>query len=148
MINNALRRLVDDVLDKGQIDDTDVAALMRDILPEGALQREDIDVLVALDRAVPVSTEFWRNWLVAVTVDFAVWASRPTGVVTREQAHWLVATLGVGEGPTDTAIRIAFEVVREAESCDEMLLTFAMRHGSAPARAASTSMLDRAALVS
>lgn len=148
MINNDLRRLVDDVLDKGRIDETDVAMLMRDILPEGALQREDIDVLVALDRAVKSSCELWSNWLVAVSVDFAVWISRPTGIITREQAHWLVSTLGVGEGPTPTAIRIAFEVVREAESCDETLVTFAMRHGSAPARVASISMLDRAALVS
>jgi hypothetical protein len=148
MINNDLRRLVDDILDKGRIDESDVALLMRDILPEGALQREDIDVLVALDRAVKNSCEFWRNWLVAVSVDFAVWMSRPTGIVTREQAHWLVATLGVGEGPTETAVRIAFEVVREADSCDETLMTFAMRNGNAAARSQSTSMLDRAALVS
>ena len=148
MINNALRRLVDDVLDKGRIEENDVKMLMRDILPDGALQREDIDVLVALDRAVKDSCEFWRNWLVAVSVDFAVWASRPTGVVTREQAHWLVATLGVGDGPSETAVRIAFEVVREAESCDETLLTFAMRHDSVRARSASTSMLDKAILVS
>jgi hypothetical protein len=148
MMNNALRRFVEDILDKGQLDETDVKRLHRDIMPEGAASRDEIDVLVALDRAVPAPCEAFAEWLTATTVDFAVWQSRPTGHITREQAHWLVATLGVGEGPTPTAARIAFEIVREAESCDEWLVTFAMRNDTAKGREACTSMLDRAALVS
>jgi hypothetical protein len=148
MMNNALRRFVEDVLDKRQIDMNDVKCLNQEILPEGASSRDEIDVLVALDRAVPKACEGFGEWLTATTVDFAVWQSRPTGHVTREQAHWLVATLSVGEGPSATACRIAFEIVREAESCDETLVTFAMRNDMAKGREACISMLDRAALVS
>ncbi|MGL4729293.1 MAG: hypothetical protein ACRCWO_11100 [Bosea sp. (in: a-proteobacteria)] len=148
MMNNALRRFVEDVLDKRQLDENDVKQLNQVVMPDGLASRDEIDVLVALDRAIPGACEAFGEWLTAMTVDFAVWQSRPTGHVTREQAHWLVATLSVGEGPTATAARIAFEIVREAESCDETLVTFAMRNDMAKGREACTSMLDRAALVS
>jgi hypothetical protein len=148
MITESMRILVDDILDRKQIAEADVQKLQRDILPDGATCQDEIDVLVALDRAVPQSCPLWAEWLVALTVDFTVWMCRPSGFVTRDQAHWLAATLSVGEGPSNTACRIAFEVVREAESCDEILVTFAMRNAAVPARSASTSMLDRAALVS
>jgi hypothetical protein len=148
MMNNALRRFVEDVLDKRQLDEADVKRLNQEVMPDGAASQDEIDVLVALDRAVPEACEAFGDWLTATTVDFAVWQSRPTGHVSRDQAHWLAATLGVGEGPTATASRIAFEIVREAESCDETLVTFAMRRDTAKGRAACTSMLDRAALVS
>jgi hypothetical protein len=148
MMNNALRRFVEDVLDRRQINEDDVKHLHREVMPEGAASQDEIDVLVALDRAVPGACEAFGDWVTATTVEYAVWQCRPTGHVTRDQSHWLAATLGVGEGPTATASRIAFEIVREAESCDEALVTFAMRHDAAKGRAACTSMLDRAALVS
>jgi hypothetical protein len=45
-----------------------------------------------------------------------------------------VTTLGAGEGTTPTAHRIAFEIVREAERCDEALLGFALSRGSQAVR--------------
>lgn len=149
MISNALRRIVDEIIDKRRIEEEDVKKLMRDVLPDGATSREEIDVLVALDRAVPASCESWGPWLTATTIDHAVWAARPTGVVNRDKAQWLVASLGMGEGPTALAAHIAFEVVREADSCDEALVTFAMQHGERQGGGArNPSALHRAVLVS
>ncbi|WP_156323546.1 hypothetical protein [Bosea sp. AAP35] len=109
--------------------------LQRDILNESVLTRDVIDVLVALDRAVPAHGEAFADYLVALVVDFAVWQNRPTGVIDRDKAQWLVTTLSAGEGPTPTARRIAFEIVREAERCDEALIGFALDKGHAkPAR--------------
>ena len=96
------------------------------------MTRDVIDVLVALERAVPQACAAFADYLVAVVVDFAVWDSRPTGVIDRDKAHWLVTTLGAGEGPTATARRIAFEIVREAERCDEALIGFALQKGVTP----------------
>jgi hypothetical protein len=93
--------------------------------------RDIVDVLVALDRAVPQSSPAYADYLVALVVDFAVWENRPTGVIDRDKAHWLVTTLSAGEGPTATAQRIAFEIAREAEHCDEALIAFAFARGAA-----------------
>lgn len=137
MIGHELREFVDRVMDRREIDDQDVKVLQREILSDIVVTRDMIDVLVALDRAVPKSCEAFSDYLVALTVDFAVWENRPTGVIDRDKAHWLVTTLSAGEGPTATAQRIAFEIVREAEHCDEMLLSFAFAKGAA--KSAGTS---------
>lgn len=135
MIGHELREFVDRVMDRLVIDAEDVNCLQRDILDEAVVTRDVIDVLVALDRAVPQRCEAFGDYLVALVVDFAVWQNRPTGVIDRDKAHWLVTTLSAGEGPTVTARRIAFEIVREAERCDEALIGFALDKGHAkPAR--------------
>lgn len=131
MVGHELREFVDRVMDRLAIDDEDVKILQRDILDDTVLTRDAIDVLIALDRAVPERCEAFGEYLVRLVVDFAVWQNRPTGVIDRDKAHWLVTTLSAGEGPTRTARCIAFEIVREAERCDEMLIGFALAKGTA-----------------
>lgn len=138
MIGHELREFVDRVMDHHAIDDEDVRMLRDEILADEVMTRDTIDVLLALDRAVPERSSMFCDYLVSLVVDYAVWESRPTGVIDREKAHWLVTTLAAGEGPTPTAQRIAFEIVREAQSCDEAVIGFALRKGSAkPASAAA-----------
>jgi hypothetical protein len=133
MMDHELREFVDRVMDRHVIDEEDVNMLQRDILSDIVVTRDIVDVLVALDRAVPQSCKAYADYLVALVADFAVWENRPTGVIDRDKGHWLVTTLSAGEGPTATAQRIANEIVREAEHCDETLLTFAFAKGSAKA---------------
>ncbi|WNJ92831.1 hypothetical protein [Bosea sp. 685] len=130
MIGHELREFVDRVMDHHAIDDEDVKMLQREILIDVVMTRDIIDVLVALDRAVPEACAAFADYLVTLTVDYAVWESRPTGIIDRDKAHWLVTTLSAGDGPSATAQRIAFEIVREAQRCDEALIGFALRKGS------------------
>lgn len=146
MIGHELREFVDHVMDRRVIDDEDVRVLQREILHEVVLTRDIIDVLVALDRAVADKSPLFADVLLAFCVDFSVWESRPTGKIDRDKAHWLVTTLSAGDGPTPLAQKIAFEVVREAESCDEALVGFALR--KADARIATTPIAQRVVLAS
>ena len=146
MIGHELREFVDHVMDRRVIDDEDVRILQREILHEVVLTRDIIDVLVALDRAVADKSPLFADVLLAFCVDFAVWESRPTGRIDRDKAHWLVTTLSAGEGPTPLAQKIAFEVVREAEACDEALVGFALR--KADARILAAPIAQRVALAS
>lgn len=148
MIGHELREFVDRVMDHRAIDDQDVKMLQREILDDVVVTRDVIDVLVALDRAVLKSCEAFGDYLVALTVDFAVWQNRPTGVIDRDKAHWLVTTLSAGEGPTATARRVAFEVVREAEHCDELLLSFAFAKGAAKSVVTGANAAHRIVLAS
>jgi len=134
MISHELREFVDRVMDRHVIDDEDVRMLQREILCDVVLSRDTLDVLIALDRAVADKSPLFADYLVALAVDFAVWESRPTGLVDRDTAHWLVTTLCAGEGPTPTARKIGFEIVREANICDEALIGFALRKGDAQLR--------------
>ena len=146
MIGHELREFVDHVMDRRVIDDEDVRILQREILHEVVMTRDIIDVLVALDRAVADKSPLFADVLLAFSVDFAVWESRPTGRIDRDKAHWLVTTLSAGDGPTPLAQKIAFEVVREAESCDEALVSFALR--KADARISTAPIAQRVVLAS
>lgn len=140
MITNEFREFVDNILESRKVDDADVNKLVRDILGDNVMSHDVVDILIALDRAVATPNANWAEFLVATVVDYVVWTSRPTGIVGRDTSQWLVATLSVGEGPTANARRIAFEVVREAERCDEILISFAMSRARVmPAQSLSDS---------
>ena len=127
MIDHSIATFVTRLAERKRIGAEDVRELQRNILPEGFCSREEADVLIALDRAVADQDPAWADFLVAEVVAFTVWTSRPTGYVDADTARWLTASLGCGTGPSETARRIAFEVVREAELADEALLVFVLR---------------------
>ena len=126
MIKGSLHAFTDCVLEAKRISEEDVQLLQRSILEDGLASREEADVLIALDRAVDAAHPAWAVYLIGAVVEFVVWTSRPTGVVDADTARWLVASLGCGLGPTETAARIAFEVIREAERTDEALVAFVL----------------------
>ncbi len=127
MIKASLHAFVDRVLDAKRITEADVGALRQEVLKDGLTCREEADVLIALDRAVPDTDGAWATYLVSVVVAFVLANSRTKGSVDQDTARWLVTSLGCGSGPTATAKRVAFEAVRSARQVDEELLTFVMR---------------------
>ena len=127
MIRWALESFIHNAMSRCEISRADVHALRRDVLPNGIETRDEADLLIALDRALPEKDESWHGFMIQTVVEFVVWSSRPTGRVDRETAEWLIASLGCGTGPSETAVAIAFEVVREAEGSDEALVAWVMR---------------------
>ena len=140
MITRALETFTHDVMAEGRMDRDDVRRLQRDILPYGAECRDAADVLVALDRALPEKDVTWSAFVIQTVVDFVVWTSRPTGRIDRDTAEWLVGSLGGGTGPTDVALAIAFEAVRECDGADERLVAFVMRSAGGRRHAAETGL--------
>ena len=83
--------------------------------------REEVELLLSLDRSATRADRSWSEWLVPAIVDFVVWGERPTGLVDADAASWLTTALGAGGTPTKAARLIA----REAERVDEAVVTFA-----------------------
>lgn len=132
MTNASLQLFCNRVVAAGRITGADVQRLGRNILRDGLACRDEADMLIALDRAVPDSDAGFGDLLVSAIVDFAVWGERPTGYIDRDVAGWLAASLGGRSGPTPLAARIAREVVQAAESSDEALLAFALAANHSP----------------
>lgn len=125
----------------GRITERDVQHLASDILADGLACRDDADLLIALDRAVPHGDEGFGDLLLALVVDFAVWGERPTGTVDPDVARWLAASLGNGTGPSPLAARIALAIVQEAQSSDEHFIAFALAaRARRPAAAPHTAL--------
>lgn len=145
MINHSLQLFCNRIVAAGRITADDVRSLGREVLSEGIVGRDEADMLIALDRAVPRADAAFGDFLTASIVDFAVWGERPTGCIDPEIAHWLVGSLRNGIGPTPLAARIAREVVREAQASPETLIAFALAANSKSSTAEETAQLFRAA---
>ena len=126
MINHSLQLFCNRIVAAARLTAEDVRTLARDILPDGLTSRDDADMLIALDRAVPVSDASYADAVSAAVVNFAVWGERPTGYVDAEIARWLVGSLRSDAGPTALAARIAMDVIREAETSHDILVAFAL----------------------
>ena len=127
MIAKSLRALEARVIATKRIGSEDVRELCSDALADGLTSRAEADLLIGFDRLAVEKDPAWAEFLVHALVDFVVWTSRPTGYVDAEAAGWLTASLGGNGGASATAMRIAFEIVCEAERVDEILLAFALR---------------------
>lgn len=129
MNHSLLQEFIDRISNAGIVTLDDVRLLQRDLLPDGIQCEQEADLLIALDRKVRPQTDRWEEFLVSSVVEFVVWNARPTGRIDTAKAGWLVASLSAGNGPTRRGCRIAFEVVREADSVCETLAAYAMRVG-------------------
>ena len=136
MIKAQLCEYIDRVTEAKQITAEDVQDLQRRVLPDGLTTRLEAEALLALDRSLAAHAS-WAEAVTGLVVDFVLWGSRPTGIVTADDASWLAAALEVGT-PSETALRIAYSVAEEAESVDEVLLCFILRgRQKAPTSAAA-----------
>jgi hypothetical protein len=145
MIKHSLEIFVNNMIQNGAMSVADVRHLQRDVMPDGIESRDECDVLIALDRAISDKPGAWSAFIIQAAVDYVVWSSRPTGMIDRDTAQWLTTSLSAGTGPTNVALAIAFEVVRECERADETLVTFVMRWARGRANELREAELDQAA---
>lgn len=130
MSNLSLQLFCNRIAAVGRMTRDDVRGLSEDHLADGLTHRDEVDLLLALDRAVTDKDASFADLLIALVVDFAVWAERSTGTVGNDAAGWLAASIAGRSGPTPTGARIAMEVVREAQTSDEDLISFALEANS------------------
>jgi hypothetical protein len=125
MSNVSLSDFASKVRGKDRICFGDVQRLQRNVLPDGIGSREDAELLISLDREIARIDRAWDRCLVALIVDFVVWAERPTGVVDEDTACWLNAVLSGDDGarPTKTGRLIAREIAEEAHGFENEALT-------------------------
>ncbi|HSP25469.1 MAG TPA: hypothetical protein VLQ65_09855 [Saliniramus sp.] len=104
----------------------DVCRLQRNVLSNGIETREQVRLLLDLDRAVPRADRAFGEFLVASVVSFVVWGERPTGRVDEDVADWLIDCL-CSERLTRTGIAIAAEIAEEADNAPPALLALLER---------------------
>ena len=125
MITSQLHQFIESLLSRRRITAADVKHLQRELLQDGISSRAVADALLALDRTLDADPS-WADFLTPAIVDFAVWGSRPTGVINAETANWLLTALTMGD-PTPTALRILDEIAASAHEVDPALLLYAWR---------------------
>src|SRR5215217_7025628 len=142
MDTTPLRTFARKVVASNRIVFGDLRRLQRDILPSGAVSREEIETLLSLDSMGQVD-EDWPDYLVETVVQFVLSCSTPPGHVDADTAAWLVSTLSGAKPKSATAIIRA--VLRDAQYVNEVLLMSGRRGkraGIGPQPRGSGGILD------
>jgi len=84
------RTIVSAMIHGRRVTAQDVAWLRREAFAEGEVTREAAEELFAVARAGMDNAPEWTELFVELVTDHVVWQSRPTGVVTDEEATWLI----------------------------------------------------------
>jgi hypothetical protein len=134
MINPELNQFIKKALKEKRITEQDALDMHKNILTEGFICRDEVDTLIALDRAIFDKDAIFSDILAGYVVDYVVWGERPTGLINEDKARWLAASLSAGHMLGSTAIRIACDAIKEAQETDEHLLTFVMKAQACEAR--------------
>jgi hypothetical protein len=104
----------------------DLVQLRRQRNPEDAISRAEAEVLLALDRMQRNSAESWRDFIADAIADHLI-SAEPAGIITPEEADWLIATLApAGEVETVTAIETLLRAMEAAREVPSSLAVFAI----------------------
>ena len=107
----------------------DLRRLQRDVLPAGAMTREELELLLSLD-AIARLDDGWPRYLATTICEFVLSASDPPGAIEGEVATWLVTALSGARSKTAAAVVRA--IAADAQHVDEALLAFVRRGAKRP----------------
>jgi hypothetical protein len=84
------RTIISALILGGRVSALDVAWLRREVFGAGEVSREAAEELFAVEQSAIVKAPEWTEFFVELICEHVVWQSRPTGVLTEEQAEWLI----------------------------------------------------------
>jgi hypothetical protein len=119
----------------------DVAWLRREVFAEGEVTRETAEELFSVARAGMDNAPEWTELFVELITDYVVWQSRPTGVVTDEDAQWLIGR--ADECRSIEALAVLVNVLAEAHRAPQWFVT-AVRARAAQWGAAGAALRAKA----
>ena len=107
------------------------AAFALDIGPANfhpMLNRREIANLFAIDAAKTEPDSIWEAYFVESIVEFIVHGRRPTGVISQDDADWLIAQFG--DDPSPSVPALLRGLVAEAENIPTVLIGYALACGA------------------
>jgi hypothetical protein len=94
--------------------DADIDHLRRRVLRFGYVTRAEAEALFEIDAAPSQKPESWTALFVEALTDHIVWQSRPTGVVSHEQADWVLDR--AAQAQTLTRLALLVNILAEAHA--------------------------------
>src|ERR1700676_2546496 len=84
------RTIISSLIHGREVSGLDVAWLRREVFGDGEVSREAAEELFAVERSEIAKAPEWTEFFVELITEHLVWQSRPTGIVSTEQAEWLI----------------------------------------------------------
>jgi hypothetical protein len=84
------RTIISALIHGRKVSAQDVMWLRREVFADGEVSREAADELFEVARAGMTNAPEWTEFFVEMIAEHVVWQARPTGVVSDEDARWLL----------------------------------------------------------
>lgn len=120
-----LRELVDRIAANGRVDAEEVLAVRRTIFPDGAVSRDEAEMLFAVNDQVANDDPAWDACFVEAICDHLL-GGEPKGHVSEDGCDWLIARID-HDGALErvTELELALKLLDKAESCPARLAELA-----------------------
>ncbi|KUR78218.1 hypothetical protein [Novosphingobium sp. FSW06-99] len=87
------RHLPENVLVEGTISDEAIVALRRQIWPDGVVDIDEVEEILALNEEVRRPSKAWIGFFVEAVTEFLMNTSEPRGYLSEAQADWLIVRM-------------------------------------------------------
>ncbi len=114
------RTIISSLIHGREVSTLDVAWLRREIFADGAVSREEADELFAVERSEIGKAPEWTEFFVELLTEHLVWQSRPTGILSDDQAEWLIQH--ADRSMTVNALAVLVNVLAEAHRVPQWFL--------------------------
>ncbi len=118
---------VGEMLKRGSIREADVARLRRAVVEYGPLDRDEAEMLLAINDGCPVQDAAWAEPLVAAITDFIVNREAPEGYISVQNAEWLAGHIAThGSIQSKAELELLLAVLEKARWAPESFFMFAL----------------------
>ena len=107
------RAAILELLQRGVVTVDDIRRLRRDFFTDGEASQAQAEALFAIERSGIANCAEWTEFFVEVITSHVVWEQRPTGIVSEEQAQWLIDQ--VDRTKSVTALAVLVNILAEAD---------------------------------
>lgn len=140
-----LPRGIQEIAEKGRIDDSAVRLLRTQIYRDGIVSPDEAETLFWLNEACPEGSSDWTDFFAQALTDYLVDQTDPAGYVSDDAGEWLAARiLRDGRIDSHTELELLVRLIEQAIGVPQKLVLFAMGEvrssvltGSGPVRDAA-----------
>ena len=120
---------IDDIIKRGRVSESDTMKLRAEFYADGAISREEADLLFKINDANLVTSRSWNDFFIEAITDFVVDQLEPVGYVTAQNAAWLMDRISHdGKVNTRNELELAINIVDRARWSPESLVQFTLGH--------------------
>ena len=106
---------------------SDVLKLRREVFVDGLVSDEEAALLFDLNDHCREFCPEWADFFVESLRDYLVYQVTPRGYISQENADWLIRKIAHdGKLKSATELELLVDVIEKAQSCPEVLVTFAL----------------------
>lgn len=120
---------VDDIVARGTIKDSDIAACRRVLYEDGVISCDEAELVLKLNERCPNKAAAWDEFFIEAITDYIVFQERPQGYVTATNAHWLIDRIAHdGKLIKRADLDLIVNVLDKARWAPVSLVKFALEH--------------------